>query len=457
MSWLCYIPVNICSGGRWGSFGHGDVSGKQDGGNDHLHIPKTAMSLSKPIKDSNIRNLIESLLSLSVLQGFVYIFPVIILGYLSEVIGVANIGAIAFAQSTVNYFLSFVDYGLKLNGTREVALNKNDPERLSKVFSTIVWIKTLLLLVSLVIVALLVMIVPPLRDKALLIFFSLGVLVGDVLVPVWFFQGMERMRYVTIMNIVTQTVFLVAVFLLVKQESHYIYVPLLGSLGYILSGVLSIFLVFARFNVRLVRVSWRELWDFLKAGWSVFLTDFLPNLYNNSTEFMLGLFASDMALGFYAVAKKVVDAFNQVSYVISRAYFPLLNRDFSYFKAFRRVIFAAGALLSLLLLVSADYMVYLLPSDKLAGASELIRIMSISPLLMATMLCYGTNYLLVKRQDALYMRITLFVSVLGFLAGLVLIPLYDQYGASVTLVMSRALLAGMGFWAYWRHRQRSAG
>jgi PST family polysaccharide transporter len=409
------------------------------------------MMKSRKHKDANTKTLWENVLSLSVLQGFVYLFPVVILGYLSEVIGIDNLGAIVFAQATVNYFLSFVDYGFKLYGTREIATNKNDPEKLSKVFTTIMAIKVLLLLTSVAVIGLLVLTVPEIRDKGLLIFFTLGLLLGDVLIPVWFFQGMEKMKYMTVLNIITQTIFFVLVLTVVQEESHFLYVPLLQSAGYLVAGILCLALVFRNFPVRLVPIGLQDIKYYIKSGFSVFMTDFLPNLYNNSTEFLLGFFGSDAAVGFYGVAKRVVDAVNQVIYVISRAFYPLLNRDYNYFPRFKQIILGSGMGLSVLVLLFSDHLLALMPSDKLAGAMPLLKILGLSPFFMAVMLCFGTNYLLVKRMDRLYMQITLAVSVLGLIMALAIIPWFLQNGAAFTLVFARGLLALLGFIAYWYH------
>ena len=75
-------------------------------------------------------------------------------------------------------------------------------------------------------------------------FLAFGMVVGQVLFPVWFFQGMERMKYVAFLNIASKLLFTILIFIAIRETSDYIYVPLINSCGFILAGVLGQILAF---------------------------------------------------------------------------------------------------------------------------------------------------------------------------------------------------------------------
>lgn len=62
---------------------------------------------------------------------------------------------------------------------------------------------------------------------------------SEILFPVWFYQGVEKMKYITLIRFTSIFFYTVTVFIFIKNESDYLLIPLLQSLGWLLSGVIS--------------------------------------------------------------------------------------------------------------------------------------------------------------------------------------------------------------------------
>ena len=80
------------------------------------------------------------------------------------------------------------------------------------------------------------------KQDWLIYYLDFGMVLGQTLFPICFFQGMERMKYITFLNVFAKLIFTIAIFIFVKRSSDYLYVPLLNSLGFILAGILALFL-----------------------------------------------------------------------------------------------------------------------------------------------------------------------------------------------------------------------
>ena len=104
-----------------------------------------------------------------------------------------------------------------------------------------------------------------------------------------------------------------------------------------------------------------------------------------------------------------------------------------------------GLGLSAVAMLAAPWVSGIASQDQWAGALPLILILGVSPFCLAVLLAYGRNFLLMHRLDDLYLRVVLVVSLLGLALGVVLVPLFEQYGAAATLAGSRVVYAALSY------------
>ena len=233
---------------------------------------QSARKVMKFKLDNDKKRLLENFLSLSVLQGANYILPLITLPYLVRVLGPEKFGLIAFAQAFIQYFNILTDYGFNLSATREVAVNRNDKAKISEIFSSVIIIKLGLLLISFLIMSFIVFYFGKFRKNWLVYYLTFGIVIGQAIFPVWFFQGVEKMRYVTFLNISAKLFFVSLVFFFVHHVSDYIYVPIFYSLGYLLSGFLSLYIAVRKFKIRMYFPNLVTIGKYLKDSSQFFLS-----------------------------------------------------------------------------------------------------------------------------------------------------------------------------------------
>ena len=203
-----------------------------------------------------IRNNFFSLTSLKVLT---YILPLITFPYLIRVLGIEKFGLIMFAQATMYYFEIVVDFGFNLSATREVALNAKKPNKLNEIISAVFSIKFMLLLFSFLVLILVVNLFDRFLQDFLLYYYSFLKVIALAFFPVWFFQGIEKMKYITLIDIISKSIFTVLIFVFVQSESDYILVPLISGVGYIIGTIFSLIYLFKHFKKSFIICSFSVL------------------------------------------------------------------------------------------------------------------------------------------------------------------------------------------------------
>ncbi len=302
------------------------------------------------------RVLRSNFISLTMLQTANYILPLITLPYLVKTLGVEYFGLLAFATATIAYFGILTDYGFNLTATKEISIHREDKERVIEIFSAVMSIKFILLLVSFALLLLLVSIVDKFSEHWEIYLLTFGTVVGQVLSPIWFFQGMEKMKYITYLNLLSKSIFTTAIFIFVQDKSDLFLVPLLLAIGSIVAGVISLYIIYKEFHVSFKIESKETLKKYLLDGWHVFLSRFYLSLYTTTNILLLGLMTNNIAVGYYSIAEKIVVAIGGLFDPINQTIYPYLARK--YRESFNRFVYFLKKVSTLFIVISSTFVLF---------------------------------------------------------------------------------------------------
>lgn len=368
-------------------------------------------------KNEEVQRILRNFSYLSCLQIANYIFPLITLPYLARVVGVESFGRLVIGTSVVAYFQTFTDYGFAYTSVKEIARNKENIKIISQVVCETIMARIFLMIISFCILLLCVYFIPFIQVNREVVFLTFLLIPGHVLFADWFFQGMEDMKYIAMLDVLSKLFFTILVFVVIRERSDYIYQPVLTSIGYTVSAILCLWIMRKRYRVVFYVPPIFNIWKRIERGFNIFLSIFLPSIYTNINTLLLGGFNGEKATGIYSGGAKFTSlAYNVIS-LLSRVFYPYLSRRPNSHKSYSILIISIGALISLFLFLGADIIVKVILGDEFLETIPVLRIVAFTPLAMSVMNAYGINSLVLRGKDDILRNIIFASTILGLISG----------------------------------------
>lgn len=398
--------------------------------------------------NKDYRRILDNIMSLTGIQLVQYLLPLVTFPYLTRVLGPANFGRVAFAVAFIGYFQILTDYGFNLSATREISINRENKKKISEIYSSVMVTKLILMFLTFILMLVIISSFERFQGDPLLYIFTFGLVVGAVLFPVWFFQGVERMRYISVLRILSSLIYTALIFLIVRGPNDYLYVPLINSIGFIIVGVYSQHVVRREFKVKFVMPTLEDVKRQLVEGWHLFISMLAVSLYTTSNRFILGLLVNNTTLGYYAVAEDITRALQGLISPIGQAIYPYFSRiqaeDRERAKMeLKKMVIIIGIvtfIFSILLVFAAPLIIRLLAGPLYIESIPLLQVLVFIIFAIGVNNILGIQGLVSFGYKEKFTRIVLFAGIvhLGLLIGLVLVV--GSLGAAIAVVATEVFI-----------------
>jgi len=269
---------------------------------------------------------------LYLLQIFNTVIPIFTLPFITRMLDTSQYGVFSLAINLISYYQVVVEYGFGLSATRKVALLKERGEdnayNLSCIESRIIFARFVLLIVSTIIVFVYTLFSDISQSQRICIYILLMNLVGVVVQQDWLFQGMQEMKYISIVGIICRMVSVVLIFAFVKSPAHLFVYCILYSLSPLLSGIIALVIAIKKYNIRLLVPNIRDIWSEVKDGWYVFTTSFSSRVLSAIGITFLGFYSTTDQVGIYAAIQKIPNVIIMLWSPISQVIYPITSARF---------------------------------------------------------------------------------------------------------------------------------
>ncbi len=386
---------------------------------------------------------------LTLLQTANFLLPLLTLPYLVRVLGANLFGLVMFAQTFALFFNVLVDFGFNLSATREVSLHRNDRAKLSQIFSSVMSIKFLLIIISIFLITLIVTFVPRFQMDWKIYYFSFGMVIGQALFPVWYFQGIEKMKIITYINILAKTIFTLLIFLVIKEDSDYLLVPIINAAGFIIAGLIG--LSIALKNVTILKPKKVESLKLFRESSQLFVSNLSVTLYTLTNTLILGLFTNNTMVGIYASMEKLVIAVKNLYTPFFQAIFPWVSSKTKHeiitiVKKLILPLSIIGFLAFFIIFIAAKPILNLIYNNELISEySSVFKILGLIAIFSALNMLFNTIMLSALKMYRERMKIMLVSGITNVILALTLVYYFGIYGIAISVAFTEFLLLIFGF------------
>jgi len=403
------------------------------------------------------KKLIYNFSSLSFIQFINFLLSMIVIPHVIRKVGADGFGIIAVAQVVIFFLSVLTDYGFNQTATRQITLSRNDMGKISRIFFTVLGAKIFLCFISFGLLLLIVWVVPVFHEHFGLYLLAFSFVIGQALLPNWFFQGIEKMQYMAFTALISRLIMAAMVFVFIQNKGdESLFLFFMGA-GMIVGGLTGIYLAMHVFKIVFVRPLWKDIIEELKSGWQITVTNLSMSTCQYIGVFILRLFTNDFVVGYYSIAEKIYFAMKLMVGIFAQAIYPAVCQLMHETRS-RIIPFFRKNYLPFLGLVIAGCTIVFIFSPQIilffAGhrsdnSSFYLRIMCVAMVIV----CMNMPAYLVlladdrKKND---LRIFAIGTVLNVLANIILVQFFDARGTVIAVVLTEFFITAGVSWEVYR-------
>ena len=332
---------------------------------------------------------IQNFLFLAVIQSSNILISIISMPLLIQSIGLDQFGLVNLSLSVIILLNILVGFGYNLSAPKDVAVNQQDKDALSHLVSNVFSGKILLAFLATLLILIGVFGMGLFKEYQIILVFSCLLLFSEATLPLWFFQGMEKMKLISITNIFSKLLFLLGIVLFIHSpdQSHWVNF-MMGFFGLGINLFL-LFYIHTFLEIKFYRPQFSAIWVSLKENILFFFSNLASHISINGGLIILSFFSVAETLGMYSLAERVVMVLRLFPALIIQAIYPNASKIYqddepAFFRFSKKVYVRAlfvGVLISSGTYFTAPWIIQTLARKPLNESVDYLRILAAVPFL----------------------------------------------------------------------------
>ena len=367
------------------------------------------------LRFKNNGKVVENYFFMTALQIISSAFGVLIYPYLIRVLGAESYGLYVFAIATASYFVGIVSFGFSFPGVKAIAQNKDNLQIKSAVVSSVFTSKILLGIVSLVIFIGLLLTVPLLKDHKGLFLIVYAQILSEIFFPIWYFQGVQKMKIVTYFQLAFRILSLPFIFILVRSTDDLLQYAFIATLSVVLPAIALYVYLIRRENLTIKLQPISKLKTYFKEATPFFWSSTAGTIKQESVTIIIGAFFGMKDVALYDLANKLIMLPRMLTMSINTALFPKVIEDIKTetIKKIEKYETMIGLAVVLFVVVFGYWIIWLLGGKEMTGAYPLAIVLSFTVLTWLVVGCY-INFVFVPQNKYYFVTNNQIVALISF-------------------------------------------
>ena len=384
------------------------------------------------------------------LQGVNYLVPLFVWPYLMVALGAEQFGVYSFGIALAQYLMMLVDFGFNLTASKQIALSQGDELETNRIFSATMTAKLLLLCLSGIIVAI-VSVIPAYTVYRNIVWITWLMVVGNAFSMFWLFQGLGKIKLISIVNTAMKLLILPLVFVFVKTPADANIAAWIQAAVFVGSGIVIVWLTKKLSLAQVVPIQWKDIKEQLKSSFSIFLSSAATSTYTALFVVILAYMVSADEVGRYSAAEKIMRSICYLIWMpISQAYFPRASKlgkenpieGKRLMRHLTLFIIVALGFAGIAIAIAAEPLVNLLGKDY-TGIGTIAAILSVVPVLIGIGGIQGQMGLIAmggEREKKAFRNVYLMAGVIALVSVCILSYIWGAVGAAIALVLAEGFV-----------------
>ncbi len=402
------------------------------------------------------RGFIHNVIALYGVQACTYALPLLTFPYLARVLGPSGWGVVVFAQAIGEVIACIVEYGFDISASRETSRQRDEPQRLSALISGVLGAKSLLAMVCIAGALFSRRFTHHIAPSLALFWASTIWGVCQGINMLWFFQGLERMRLASALEIGGKVLATLSIFVLVHKPDDGWKVMAAQCVGCVVAHGVTVVLAYREVGFRWPTPS--SVWNALRLGGSMFLFRAVQGLSGSLNRLVLGSVAPVAVLGEYAGAERITRVFQQGMWPVNQALYPKLTQQAQHNSRRSRktvrlsVLFLGGLglVLGLTVFFGAPLLVHLVLGPAFQDSVPVLRVFALWIPLIALSTVIIFQLLLPNQLDNQFNFVNVTAGLTGIGAAFLLAPRIGATGIAWAAVIAQLYTVVAFSFIVWR-------
>lgn len=267
------------------------------------------------------------------LQILKYLFPLLLIPYLTRILGTEGYAVYAYVLSFMGVVQTIADFGFTLSGTKKVVDLRGDTAALSRLVGAITVARLMLLCGLFFCVMVVTRFIPIMAENTVYVIWAFFATAGRTVLPDFIFQGNERMGPLTTRYFASKGVQVALTILLVRGPGDLILVAVADVLSEIVDIAWSYRAQKRLFGVGIARPTFKESFEELRVSAIYCVSNVSSSLFSGFTTVIIGLaITSKTDIAFWSLTLTTVNAVQSLYTPIANSLYPhmIKNRDFGF-------------------------------------------------------------------------------------------------------------------------------